>query len=211
MVSLQGKRALVTGGSRGVGEWGTDGLPGPRRPLAAAAAGHAGHAGDVIGAAGVRACVHACGPRPAGCGLRGAGCWLSLREARLPDALKSQTADTPGAAVSKILADRGAKVAINYASNQDRAEQTRAGLAGSGHIIVSGDAFSHEGVDKIAAEAVKGLGGLDIVVSNVGWTQFANFNDIGESWHVLGRVPARYSAREQGDGLGWPTCRRAGG
>lgn len=87
---------------------------------------------------------------------------------------------TSGAAVSKILADRGAKVAINYSSNKDRAEQTRDSLAGSGHVIIPGDAFSHEGVNKIAAEAIKGLGGLDIVVSNVGWTQFANFNDIGE-------------------------------
>lgn len=89
---------------------------------------------------------------------------------------------TTGAAVSKILADRGVKVAINYSSNKDRAEQTRAGLAGSGHVLVPGDAFSHDGVNKIAAEAIKGLGGLDIVVSNVGWTQFANFNDIGECW-----------------------------
>lgn len=87
---------------------------------------------------------------------------------------------TSGAAVSKILADRGAKVAINYSSNKDRAEQTRDGLAGSGHVIIPGDAFSHDGVNKIAADSITALGGLDIVVSNVGWTQFANFNDIGE-------------------------------
>lgn len=83
-----------------------------------------------------------------------------------------------GAEISKQLASRGAVIAVNYASSKDRAEQTVAGLNGTGHAIVHGDAFSHAGIDSIFKDAKAALGGIDAVVSNHGWTKFGAFNDL---------------------------------
>lgn len=81
--------------------------------------------------------------------------------------------------MAKQLAERGVRIAINYVGAQDRAEQTRASLKGDGHVLVQGDAFTHEGLAQIVKGAREGLGGLDIVISNAGWTQFGAFNDLG--------------------------------
>jgi NAD(P)-dependent dehydrogenase (short-subunit alcohol dehydrogenase family) len=86
----------------------------------------------------------------------------------------------PGAEISKQLAAKGCKVAINYAYAADRAQGTLEALAGSGHVLIQGDAFDRPSVKRIADEAVAKLGGIDIVVSNAGWTQFAAFDDLRE-------------------------------
>jgi NAD(P)-dependent dehydrogenase (short-subunit alcohol dehydrogenase family) len=88
---------------------------------------------------------------------------------------------TPGAEIVKQAAERGAIVAINYAASKDRAEELCKSLPGSGHVVIQGDAFTHEGCDSIVAEATKALGGLDSVVSNQGATKFASWADLSES------------------------------
>lgn len=86
-----------------------------------------------------------------------------------------------GAAVAKLLAVRGVRLALNYGSNRERAEGTLMELAGSGHILVPGDAFAEDSVIAIVHKSIELLGGLDIVVSNAGWTKFGAFNDLRES------------------------------
>lgn len=87
-----------------------------------------------------------------------------------------------GALVATLLAQRGVRLALNYASNKERAEGTLKGLAGEGHAVVQGDAFTREGIATIVKGAKEALGGIDIVVSNAGWTAFSpNFNDISAS------------------------------
>ncbi|BEI80371.1 hypothetical protein CcaverHIS002_0109000 [Cutaneotrichosporon cavernicola] len=83
-----------------------------------------------------------------------------------------------GAEIVKQAAERGAIVAINYAASKDRAEELCKSLQGSGHFVIQGDAFTHDGCDSIVAEAIKGLGGLDAVVSNQGATKFASWADL---------------------------------
>lgn len=86
-----------------------------------------------------------------------------------------------GALVASMLAQKGVRLALNYASNKERAEETLKTLAGEGHAVVKGDAFTREGIAEIVQSAKDALGGLDIVVSNAGWTAFSpNFNDISE-------------------------------
>lgn len=97
---------------------------------------------------------------------------------------------TPGAEIVKQAAERGATIAINYASSKDRAEELCKSLPGSGHVVVQGDAFTHEGCDGIVAEATKALGGLDAVVSNQGATKFASWADLSEAAWVHVRVRA---------------------
>ncbi|WOO79886.1 Granaticin polyketide synthase putative ketoacyl reductase 2 [Vanrija pseudolonga] len=84
-----------------------------------------------------------------------------------------------GAAVAQALAAKGARIAINYSSNAERAQQTLSGLAGQGHVLVQGDVFSHDGIKEVVAKAQKELNGaIDIVISNAGWTKFAPFTDL---------------------------------
>lgn len=69
---------------------------------------------------------------------------------------------------------------MNYSSAKDRAEETARGLKGDGHVIVQGDVFSRAGVEAVAAKAKEKLGGIDIVISNAGWTKIAPWDDIRE-------------------------------
>ena len=73
-----------------------------------------------------------------------------------------------GKAIALRLGQAGAKVAVNYFNNLQRAEAafaefTRAGAEG---ILVRGDASTAEGVDAIFTEIEESLGPVDIVVAN---------------------------------------------
>lgn len=69
---------------------------------------------------------------------------------------------------------------MNYAASKDRAEETVKSLKGDGHVLVQGDVFSRAGVEAVAKEAKEKLGGVDIVISNAGWTKIAPWSDIRE-------------------------------
>jgi NAD(P)-dependent dehydrogenase (short-subunit alcohol dehydrogenase family) len=114
-------------------------------------------------------------------------------------------ADVKGAAICKVLAERGARVAVNYSASPDRAEETRASLAGQGHVIIQGDVFTHEGVDALVAGTIKALGGIDFIVSNAGWTKFGPYSDISESGDTRICTTERANTPYRGDrrrGLG---------
>lgn len=83
-----------------------------------------------------------------------------------------------GAAIAKLLASSGARCAVNYANNSARAEETLASLSGTDHVLVQGSPFTQDGAHSIVKEAIQKLGGLDYIVSNAGWTKFANFKDL---------------------------------
>lgn len=75
-----------------------------------------------------------------------------------------------GAATSRLLARAGAHVAIGYRSRAAEAEALVAELRAMG---VTAAAFGHElgeasGCDALVADAVRALGGLDILVHNAG-------------------------------------------
>ena len=75
-----------------------------------------------------------------------------------------------GAATSRLLARAGAHVVVGYRTRAAEAEALVAELRGVG---VSAAAFAHElgesaGCDALVADAVKALGGLDILIHNAG-------------------------------------------
>lgn len=81
-----------------------------------------------------------------------------------------------GAATVKILAERSAKVAINYSKSKDDAE-TLAAECGSNAKAFQADLAAGE-ADKLA-EAVKAeWGRIDLLVNNAGTTKFANHEDM---------------------------------
>lgn len=73
-----------------------------------------------------------------------------------------------GRAIARQFAERGARVAVHYNSNQAAAEATRDSLAGDGHIIVQANLNDPDSVKVMVEQAANGLGRLDILVNNAG-------------------------------------------
>jgi NAD(P)-dependent dehydrogenase (short-subunit alcohol dehydrogenase family) len=71
-----------------------------------------------------------------------------------------------GRAVVRTFAEAGDRVAIHHRDSADLAEELRAGLPGSGHVVVRGDVSDPEAVRRFVDEAADALGGLDVVVNN---------------------------------------------
>ncbi len=75
-----------------------------------------------------------------------------------------------GAAVSKLLAEAGAAVAINYVSNEQAARDTMDAIAAAGGRahVVQGDVARGADVDHMVAEVEGALGPVDVLVANAG-------------------------------------------
>jgi 3-oxoacyl-[acyl-carrier protein] reductase len=71
-----------------------------------------------------------------------------------------------GAAVAARLAADGFTVAVHCGSGVAAAHDVAAGLPGEGHVVVSGDLADPDAVRAFVADAVTGLGGLDLLVNN---------------------------------------------
>lgn len=73
-----------------------------------------------------------------------------------------------GAAIARAFAANGDRVAVHYRDSSEHAADVRAGLPGSGHLVVRADLADAEAVRLMVDEAAAGLGGLDVVVNNAG-------------------------------------------
>ncbi|MDE0890079.1 MAG: SDR family oxidoreductase [Phycisphaerales bacterium] len=73
-----------------------------------------------------------------------------------------------GKAIAMSLGAAGARVAINYANNQARAETAFAEFTAAGHegCLVRGSVIEEADVDRIVGEVERKLGGIDILVVN---------------------------------------------
>lgn len=71
-----------------------------------------------------------------------------------------------GAAMTRAFADEGARVCVHYHSSEEAARVLAAevgGIAHGGDLTVEGD------VNRVFAESIAGLGGLDVCIANAGW------------------------------------------
>lgn len=73
-----------------------------------------------------------------------------------------------GRAVATAFAARGARLALNYRSNEQAAQQTLDSLAGGPHLLVRGDVAKSDEAATTVDRAANELGGIDIVVNNAG-------------------------------------------
>jgi len=73
-----------------------------------------------------------------------------------------------GAAIVKIFAAEGARVAIGASAHAKEAEAMAKSLPGSGHIVVTADLTNRKEIARAADDVVAGLGGLDIFVHSAG-------------------------------------------
>lgn len=71
-----------------------------------------------------------------------------------------------GAAIAHALAARGDAVAVHAGTNVDAARGVLDALPGDGHVLVSGDLADPAAVAGLVADAVTGLGGVDVLVNN---------------------------------------------
>jgi NAD(P)-dependent dehydrogenase (short-subunit alcohol dehydrogenase family) len=73
-----------------------------------------------------------------------------------------------GRAVARAFADRGARVAVAYHSDREAADATIRSLTGGPHRAIQADIADPASVERMVAEAVAALGGLDVVVNSAG-------------------------------------------
>ncbi|WKT41306.1 Short-chain dehydrogenase/reductase SDR [Fusarium oxysporum f. sp. vasinfectum] len=97
-----------------------------------------------------------------------------------------------GLCVAEKLIQAGASVVINYASNEERAHDAFVHLnqlaaksfsqdTGSRCLKIKADVTKKEGIQDLVNQTVSAMGRIDAVVSNAGWTKFANFHDIDDN------------------------------
>ena len=71
-----------------------------------------------------------------------------------------------GRAVAQRFAAQGATVVVHYASNDDAAKVTLAGLTGDGHRALSADLADPEAVESLVRRVVAEYGRIDVLVNN---------------------------------------------
>jgi 3-oxoacyl-[acyl-carrier protein] reductase len=73
-----------------------------------------------------------------------------------------------GAAISRVLAARGATIALHYQSGRDTVERTRSSLQGDGHLLFQADLSEPKSIERLWQEVSYDLGRIDAVVNNAG-------------------------------------------
>jgi 3-oxoacyl-[acyl-carrier protein] reductase len=93
-----------------------------------------------------------------------------LEDIRGKRALVTGSSTGIGAAVAKELARLGASLAVHGNKNAEAAEAVAAEIrsAGGKAVVVLGDVSNSASAAQIVADAVAGLGGLDILINNAG-------------------------------------------
>ncbi|RSM04322.1 hypothetical protein CEP52_006914 [Fusarium oligoseptatum] len=98
-----------------------------------------------------------------------------------------------GLTVAEKLVREGVRVVVNYASNQERAEKVVSQLQQLGAqdgqdpsprpacLAIKADITQRPQVESLVQQTVDVMGKLDIVISNAGWTKFADFYDLNQN------------------------------
>lgn len=87
-----------------------------------------------------------------------------------------------GAAVAKKLASEGAKVVVNFVSNQSEADKVVSSLvaAGGAAVAVKADVSTATGAEALFAAAEQTFGGVDVLVNNAGLPLYKKVESVSE-------------------------------
>jgi len=83
-----------------------------------------------------------------------------------------------GKATAMAFAKKGAKVGINYRSNDDVAQQTLMELPGEGHQLFKRDISQKAETEALIEDFVKAYGQLDVLVNNAGISIFHEIDKV---------------------------------
>ncbi|RDW60344.1 SDR family NAD(P)-dependent oxidoreductase [Aspergillus mulundensis] len=86
-----------------------------------------------------------------------------------------------GAVVAQKFAAEGCNVAINYFTSQEAAEKVASDIQEQYEvkaITIQGDANIQSECQSMVQSTIEQLGGLDILVSNAGWTKITTFSNL---------------------------------
>ncbi|KAF7954310.1 hypothetical protein EAE96_005437 [Botrytis aclada] len=98
-----------------------------------------------------------------------------------------------GAATARLFASHGVRVIINYHSSHDKAQDLvrELGDLARGKLpdieekdvaaAIKADMSQKDEVERLVKESMEKWGRLDVVVSNHGWTQIRNFQDLDDN------------------------------
>lgn len=88
-----------------------------------------------------------------------------------------------GAGISTALAQAGASVVVNYASDKAGAERVVARITEGGGkaVAVQGDVSKSADIERLFGEAKRAFGSLDILVNNAGVYQFGTIEEFSET------------------------------
>ena len=76
-----------------------------------------------------------------------------------------------GQAIARAFAETGARVAVHYHQQRDRAEQVESSLPGSGHMLVQANIADPRAVEGLVDEVVAAFGRIDVLVNNAAVNQ----------------------------------------
>ncbi|KFX95562.1 hypothetical protein V490_03791 [Pseudogymnoascus sp. VKM F-3557] len=86
-----------------------------------------------------------------------------------------------GALICDKFAKEGANVVVNYVSSEAAAKEIAKTISaeyGVKAVALHGDMGLEADCVKIVEESIKELGGLDVIISNAGWTRFSSIPDL---------------------------------
>lgn len=86
-----------------------------------------------------------------------------------------------GVSIAEKFAAEGCNIAINYLSSQQQADDLALRLEKEFNIktaTIKGDAGVQADCVRLIRTAIEKFSGLDIIISNAGWTRFSNFGDL---------------------------------
>lgn len=83
-----------------------------------------------------------------------------------------------GKATAMAFAKKGAKVGINYRSNDEVAHQTLSELPGEGHQLFKRDISQKSETEALITDFVKAYGQLDVLVNNAGISIFHEIDEV---------------------------------
>lgn len=95
-----------------------------------------------------------------------------------------------GRDISEMLAAAGAKVVVNYRSNEAAAKETLVNLAGEGHIAVQADMASAADLEAMMEKIIDTFGRIDILINNAGIYEYhpvleTSFEEWQDAWHNI--------------------------
>jgi 3-oxoacyl-[acyl-carrier protein] reductase len=95
-----------------------------------------------------------------------------------------------GRATAQIFSQHGAKVAINYHSNEAAAQTTLESLTGEGHMVIKADISQASEAQRCVDQVVEKLGKIDVLVNNAGTYELhplalVDYKQWQESWHRI--------------------------